>query len=90
MYLMITFSIHYMVGKCIRIENQFLNNPTIIIICMDIIYMHTYIYQYYLEKRKEMVILFSNIYLTLLASYLLTIEAFCVNCTWKIGPFLAG
>ena len=82
-----------MVGKCIRIENQFLNNPTIIIICMDmwdIIYMHTYIYQYYLEKRKEMVILFSNIYLTLLASYLLTIEAFCVNCTWKIGPFVAG
>ena len=60
MYLMITFSIHYMVGKCIRIENQFLNNSTIIFVCMDIIYMHTYIYQFYLEKRKEMVILFST------------------------------
>ena len=55
MYVMITFSIYYMVGKCIRIENQFLNNPTIIFIYMDMhnnIHAYTYLSMLFKKGKK--------------------------------------
>ena len=55
MYLMITFSIYHMVGKCIRIENQFLNNPTIIFIYMDMhnnIHAYTYLSMLFKKGKK--------------------------------------